>query len=120
MLETTARLFQISIIIFKTIKIMCLSDLKQVCYEDTKASVSSMSIRSTTKRSFLLQLEAQSSRLLAMEIKRYKRGMFVSLMSLILLLKQVHFGKCALELHLPHVNGSCAAGGGRLQPSRDP
>ena len=41
--------------------------------------------------------------------------MFVSVMSLILLLKQVHFGKYALELDLPGVNGSRGVGGGGLQ-----
>lgn len=50
------------------------------------------------------------------KIKEQKRGLFVSLMSLILLLKQVHFGKCALELNLPYVNGSSAAEGGGPQP----
>lgn len=50
-----------------------------------------------------------------MKIKEQERGLFVSVISLILLLKQVHFGKYALELDLPRVNGSHAVGGGGLQ-----
>lgn len=82
--------------------------------------MSIMSIRTTGLRIFSLQPETQSLRWLFVKIKEQKRGLFVSLMSLILLSKQVHFGKCALELNLPCVNGSCAVGGGGLQPSRDP
>lgn len=87
-------------ILLKYIYIFCaaVSHLNGFIVKTQKASVS---IRTTAERILSLQPEPQSLRWLSVKIKEQERGLFVSLMSLILLLKQVHFGKCALELNLP-------------------